>query len=430
MANLVNPVQGRPVVDITVVASDGTMSPFLRSSEVVFDSGTLVDTVNTWNTWTMRLKAVSHAAYEQRVVPLGLTGDRNVQVRWGIDMGARTLWGPVESHRVMRIIPQLTSSMGSAAGIPFEMTLADALYEFDVLPRIAARRGLVSDIVAQMAATYGLTAVVEPTAGAPLTLVQALQTDYAFIRERLMPAAVNRAGFSGYYLYVTGSELHFHTRDYQKQPLVLPYNTLAAPGASDLIAVDDVQANATEAGGDTRTVAYDPLTGRTAVLRVDAQRYTRFGRRLASATGGTLIGAHVGPNQAVLEQSRTQARYSYARDRYERVSFSLTNVLNVQAGAIIIMQMTDPADSVGGPYHVEGVTLTIIGGTAQLAVTATRGEVGGTRADVGITLDPSGAASPLSPPFEAPGVDPRFVTAPDAEVLGSGAMTPILPGSS
>lgn len=423
MPNIIAPLQGRPVVDITV---DG--QPLLQDSQVVFDSAIGDDTINTWNTWSLKLKAVTRAVYESVVVPLHLTSGRRVRLRWGIDTGTVTVWTAWEDWRVLRTVQQLTSSTASTAGVPFELTLVDRLYELDLVPRITARRGRASELAAQLAASHGLAAEVEPTAGAPLTLIQAGITDLQFLhRLRFLAASVSAAG---YYLYLDGETLHFHTRDWKKVPQVLPYNTLVRTGASDLVAVDDAQENAVAAAGPaTRWVVYDPLTGRTSVLTPDPGHYVRFGTRLSQAAGGSLVGAHAGPNQVSLEQARLQATYALARDRYERVSFALTNVLTVRAGSVVILQMTDASDSLSGPYHVEAVRLAIVGGSAQLTVTAARGELGGTPLDTAIIQEAGLAVEPTALPAAAPGANPRFLNEPEVQTLGTGLVTPVVSGT-
>ncbi len=427
MPNAVTPISGRAVVDISTVDDLGAVVPLLRTTEIVFDSATLMDSVNEWNTWTIMLKAVTRAAYEQRIVSLNLTRGRRLMIRWGIDTGTRTIWSAGGLHRVLRVLPELTSLTSSTSGVPFKIVAVDLMYDMAVERRVVARRGRVSDIVRDIAAAYDLTPVVEPTGGAPLTLVQSFETDLTFVQTRLVGAAAAGDGLSGYYFYVNGGALHFHTRDYQKQPLVLQYNVNSLCGASNLIAVDDAQDHAVMGGAVTRVVTYDPLSGRTAIITSDPQRYTRFGRRLSAADGTLLMGRHVGPNQVALETTRAQSQYTLARDRYERVSFALTNVVNVGSGTVVVLQTADPADSFNGPYHVELVQLTITGGAAQLAVTAARGEVGGGRADSSIVR---GGGSPvLAQPHEAPGLDPQFATGVDTTALGTGAVVPITPGA-
>lgn len=408
MPNFVSPIQGRPVVDITV---DGRA--LLQTTQIAFDSAVRTDSLDSWNTWVLKLKAVTRTAYEALVVPLNLTRERRVKLRWGIDTGSATVWMPWENFRVLRTIPQLTSSTASTAGMPFELTLVDQLYDLNLAPKIASRRGTVTEIASQIAANYGLSVEVEPVNGAPLALIQSGVTDYQFLL-RLCDLASTTAG-SGYHFYLEGTTLHFHSRDWRKVPQVLPYNTLARTGASDLIAVDDVQDNAVQAGPDSRSIVYDPLSGRTHVLSPSAELYTRFGPRLSQAAGGALMTAHAGPNQVTLEQTRLQAAYTFARDRYERISFALTNVLTVRSGSIVSLQMSEPTDSLSGVYHVEAVKTTIVGGSAQLAVTAARGEVGGTPLDTAIVQDAGQQTLPATLPAAAPGANPRFIEVPDSQ---------------
>lgn len=407
MAKVLVPLSGRAVLDLSLVPGRS----LLRPDEFVFESATLVDAVNEWRRWSVHLRAITRAAYERRIVPLLLSADRQVQVRWGVDVGTSIIWGSIESCRIVLAAPQLQS-------LAFELELAGSLYELHLNDRVVALSGKISDLVEEIARVYNLEPMVEPTQGSPVALIQSYESDWDFLHDRLLPAAINEAGCGGYYLYAEGGRLHFHTRDWFQEPWLLPYNSV------EIMAVDDVQEHARDGGAATQLVSYDPLTGLALVKNNDPSRYVRFGQRSSQAGGKTMLAAHTGPNQDSFEQGRAQARYSVNRDRYERISFAGVNLMDLRAGRIVLIRMSDVADSANGYYHVDRVHLTISGGTASAAATAVRGEVAGTNPEGGVKA--AGEASTTTAPSEATGREPNFSPATQP-VLGEGQPVKIKP---
>lgn len=404
------------MVDITV-GEGASATPLLTNSDFVFDSAEYLDSINSWNIWKVRLKAVTRAAYERRIVPLLLSEKRKLTVKWGIDTGTKTVWTQPSVCRVLTAEPQLDTLTASAAGVQFTLTMADELYGLNTKQRVVHRKGKISQIVEEIAAAYKMVPVVEPTGGPPLSLVQSFETDYAFIKERLLVSAASASGVADYYLYARGNELHFHTKAYKKTPLIVLYNVKADSGASALIANDRAQDSSVSGGGLAKVVAYSPLTGKTVVADSDPEKYIKFGQRLSEAEGLYLWGAHIGQNQADFELATNQARYSFSRDHYERISFAITNIIGLESGTVIALQLPNPGDSLSGFFHVEGVHVNISGGAANMAVTASRGEFASLRqpaAQVRLGGNPQ-----VVQPQEAPGGDPTFESEPVNSALAA-----------
>ncbi len=420
MANNLVPYGGRTTLSLDVVPETGAPDSLLAADRFGFDSAAIVDSVGMWRIWKLRLTATSRSVFETWITPLLLSARRRVRVRLGVDTGTDVVWAVPEFCRVLTVDGSAHNNASSQSGYPFEMTLVGQLYELALKQSVVARNGSISEIVASIATAHNLDHVVEPTSNPPVALVQAYESDLRFIERRLLPSAVNSSGMAGYYLYADEGVLHFHTRGYKQEPWSLPYN----PVASNLICSDDAQENARSGGTATEIVSYDPLSARTLVSDAIPANYTRLGRRLAQAEGGVLTAAHAGPNQAVFEINRIQNNYALHRDKFERISFSLANALDLKAGRIVKVQLTDLTDPFIGYYHIERVETTIAGGTAISAATAARGELNGGRKSEGGIQSAEGAPVVIAVPFEAPGKDPNFSDA-SSPVLGLGAVVTV-----
>jgi hypothetical protein len=423
-APIVNQLLGRAVMDIDVVNPDNSQTPFLYGTEIIFNTGVLHATVNSWKTWSLSFSAITQAAYENRVVPLLLSKTRMLKLRWGIDTGVSTVWRTSENFRVFRATPNLASATSSSTGFTFELVLVDALYELTLGPEVASHRGSMDAIVGRIATKNNLKSVIEPTQGQQLHLIQSYTTDYDFLL-RLRGAALNVAGFGSYYFFIDGDALHFHTREYQQSPQIVTQNVAGRPGSSNFLGLDDAQTQASAGGNNARLVVYDPLSGLTNVLETDPMRYTRFSRRLSEADGSSLAGQHVGPNLQAWEQGKLQAYYSQARDQYQVTTFALGPVLTVGVGSIVAPQLPSGVSSATGLYFVTSLDVTIEGGRMNVIVKTIRGEVFAEQLDQNALRDVSGDA--LSAPSEAPGKDPTFTSATTTASLGSGNVVPILP---
>ncbi len=422
MAEILTAIRGRATVDVGI-KEKSILAPGL----FLFISAARVDSARDRAVWTLQLQAVTNEAYEQVMLPVLLSAKRELQVRWGIDVGTRVAWQAWETFRVLTAMPDLHTATGSAQGCPVQLTLGDAFTAMDLDQRVAGHLGKISDLVTALAVRYGLEPRVEPTGDQPATLVQSFETDFHFLQNRLLPAAFNGNGQASYRCYIDQEALHFHTRGWQQAPWIVPYNLMQS-GATFLLATDDAQEAARRGGKTMRTIAYDPLTGHTAVVEANPQKYTRLAARLSAALATTLHGTHVGPNQLAWCAAETQAAYSGARDNFERITFSMANAPALRAGLILLLQLPDAQASGNGLYHVEQTELTITGGTARTVVTAARGEVAGRVTDRTALRDGEGQV--LAPPAAAPGVDPTFQAAQRADPLANNVSTEVQPGGS
>lgn len=418
MGEFLQTVRGRATVDVWLQGRS-----ILADDLFVFQSAAQVDSVFGHRTWTLRLQAVTPAAYEQVIVPLLLSSARALQVRWGVDTGNQVSWLPLETFRVLTATPDLHTASTTTRGCPFELVLGDVFTSMDLDQRVVGHTGRISELVETLARRYDLEPRVEPTGDSPVNLVQSYETDLQFLQGRLLPAAFNRNGLTSYYCYADQGTLHFHTREWQQAAWVVPYNLGA--GATLLMATDDAQTAARRGGQNQKVVAYDPLTGLTTVLTADPQRYTRFAPRLSAASATRLAGVHVGPNQLAWIAAQNQALYGAQRDRFERITFSAPNVLALRAGLILALQLPDGQAAANGYYHVEKTELSITGGVAQTVVTAARGEVAGRVAERAVRA--GGGGQPLPPTSSAPGVDPSFQNAAAAPAPGLN-LQPVRPG--
>jgi len=148
---LLLPVKGRATVEMTL----GDDTPL---GEFAVDSATILDQVNAPRRWGLALVATSRAAYEQVIINLLLSAERQVRIRWGVVSAESAVWTPWETCRVLESCPKLQSNT-TTQGYPFDLKLANRLYEMGLEPQVAARTGLVSTIVSELAEDIDVASV-------------------------------------------------------------------------------------------------------------------------------------------------------------------------------------------------------------------------------------------------------------------------------
>lgn len=184
--------------------------------------------------------------------------EKTPRIRWRLGVGfpeGAVEWIPWQDHIIRNSVSGM-EGLGVSTGYLTLLETADLLWEIDRVNRVVARKGKVSDIVKQIADSYSLPSVIEPTKTNGL-YYQSYISDYAFIMGRMVPRAINDKNRGNYQFYLRDGTLHFHTIDYQSQ--LKDYVYYNSPGSK--LTVQDHTQDLVEAGAaGVRVIYIDPYT--------------------------------------------------------------------------------------------------------------------------------------------------------------------------
>lgn len=312
------------------------------------------------------------------------TGNPKVRSRIGVgDAGDEILWLPWQSH-VIKEPSALFQGLGDQSGHNVSLETADPLWAMRRLSKTASRKGLISKMVAEIAAENGMDSVVEPTAGEYL-FIQSYQDDVSFIRNRLLDRAVSEDGHGNFLFYVKDNALHFHTPDYQAD--TRDYSYLGQ--ASDLIAHVDSSQNAFMTGGSgTLMVAVDPFTGQSRELSSRPDQALTLGNTLPdySAVGLPLteLRYHLGANNP--SEAAIIGQNVYERERMKTYTITLHahRTLGLRVNDFVNLTI-DPkghrASPWSGVWLLTSLAHTVSKGALTSEFTLQRGELQTSRGD-------------------------------------------------
>lgn len=256
MANEFVQREGLALLDIELRVSDTETIPIL-SSTVVLSRAEITEVAH--GITKAKFTIVSGTSdYVDKLLKKAQS-DKTPRLRWRLGVGFPSgvaEWIPWQDHIIRNSISGM-EGLGAATGYLTIIETADLLWEIDRVNRVVARKGKISEIVQQIASTYGLSAVIEPTKTNGL-YYQSFISDYAFIMGRMVPRAINDKNRGNYQFYIRDGVLHFHTIDYQSE--LKDYVYFDSPGSK--LSVQDHTQDLIDAGAAGARVVYiDPYTG-------------------------------------------------------------------------------------------------------------------------------------------------------------------------
>jgi len=291
-------------------------------------------------------------------------------------MSGEMSWNPWQELIIRQPISKI-EGMGPSAGYYTTIVASDLLWEINRINRVVSRKGKVSDIVQNIADSYGLPAVIEPTKYEGLW-VQSYISDYEFIRWRMLYRALNDKGRGNYKFFMRDNVLHFHTIDYQTTIKEFAYYLSQS---SRLVLTDVSQEMLEEGAGGYRYVVHDPYSGIMQEVLEDRTKVLVLGNE--APRGYDIKGIqrnvmfHVGSNRSPEALALATSRYEDAKTQAFKVELTIPKSLFFQAGDIVnlvVNPVSGQTTPTSGYYLVPKVIHVIDRTSIVSAISFERGE--------------------------------------------------------
>lgn len=410
-------IQAKTLVEMELIGtSDKTLA--LTSGLVQHMESVLVENVREIPICKHRFISQNVSIADSTLKSLMADGTPYVRWRVGFVAPGQNFWLPWQKHQVVSYV-SLLKGIGDSASHNLEIDTADRLYTLNRQSKIVSRKGKISDMVRQIASDAGLDAVIEPTIGT-YAFVQVNESDYEFIKSRLIKRCVNDKGRGQYLLYIRDNVLHFHSPDYQTEiKQVVYYDT-----PFNRIAQADHSQQLFDAGASgTRLIAYDPYTGKSTEITNDAEKHLRLADgiyRLDKVPHGaqTMV-YHLSSNQSEEANALAQNVYSFGRAQTFEIKFDVNSSLLIRAGDIlqfIIAPQAEKTSTWSGYYLVSNAVRKVYKETLRTVYTLERGEIVRDQS----TITQANDSFQLIPETTAPGQDLNVSTTQNS-VLTVGA---------
>jgi len=369
-------VEGRAVVDVELRLPNNKFVPF-SSLSVIHVKSVIEESVKGTSTHELFVRAPTTDYVDSVIRAAQSQGSPFVRYRIGIGLPGQMSYLPWQDM----ILPDFSApieGVGKTAGHFVRMMLKDNLFTFSRATKTAARRGLVSDVVKQIASENQIAnTVIEPTVGQGLW-IQSFVDDVDFIRTRMVPRAINAKGRGAYNFYFQDGALHFHTPDYQAQLKDLVYYQVDNFGLTQL---DETQNMLEFGASNVRVVTYDPYTATFGEIVSDPTKSLRLGNVLtpvASVQGAELnYPFHLSTNTAQEASNLAQAIYDNARMQTLGLKIDIARSIFLRVGDLVQVTIS-PSQSKNsvwsGVYFVTNACYTIESGTLISNFVVKRGE--------------------------------------------------------
>ncbi|MGV0949177.1 MAG: hypothetical protein ACOYB3_00800 [Azonexus sp.] len=256
MANEFVQREGIALLDIELRVSDTKTIPVLGQT-VILHRAEITEVSEGISTATFFIQSATRDYVDKLLKEA--QADKTPRIRWRLGIGfpeGAADWLPWQDH-IVRSSGSALEGLGATSGYMTILKTADILWEIDRINRVAARKGKISEIVQQIADSLKLPSVIEPTKTNGL-YYQSYLSDYEFIKQRMVPRALNDKKRGNYQFYLRDGTLHFHTIDYQAELKDFIYYN--SPG-SKLTVQDHSQELLDDGSSGVRVVYYDPYSG-------------------------------------------------------------------------------------------------------------------------------------------------------------------------
>ena len=364
------------MVDAELLLPNTRTMPFAQIG-TVHVSSTIAETIARHNTHELIFQTQSTNFVNSLIRYAQSQGTPQLRFRLGLILEGQATYLPWQQHIITDFNAAVTGS-GALAAHLCRLGTTDSTFLMERATRVVSRSGLISDIVAEIGRTNGYSNLaIEPTVGQGLW-IQSFIDDYDFVRNRLMPRAINAQGEGNYHFYDQDGTLHFHSPSYLATVKPLDYYGVAA---ESLTQVDTSQQLIEIGASGVRAVIYDPLTGQTAELASDPTKVLRLGNtttQLTSLSGTELsLPYHLSYNTQQEAQNLAQSGYENAHAQTLELRLNLPRSIYLRAGDMLNINITPSADNTSvwsGTYLVISGTYAVRGGALTSAFTLRRGE--------------------------------------------------------
>jgi hypothetical protein len=369
--------EGSALVEAHIrVPGTNELIPFF-TNDVVFVSATITESVEDLITWEITVRTASRNFVDNFLKKASAGATPRIRVRLGLGTASsESNWLPWQELIVRQPISRI-EGLGNTAGYHTTLIASDLLWEINRVNRVTARKGTVSSIVQNIADSYGLPAVIEPTKYEGLW-IQSYTSDYEFIKARMMYRALNDKGRGNYKFFMRDNVLHFHTIDYQTSIKEFGYHV--GPG-SRLILTDASQEILADGGAGFRYTIHDPYSGVMQEITEDRKNVLILGNEspLTYNIKGVQknVVAHVGANRIPELLALTNSRYEDAKSRAFRSELTIPQSVFFRAGDIVNLVVNPEVGQTtptSGYYYVPKVVHVIDRSSLVSAITFERGE--------------------------------------------------------
>ena len=313
-----------------------------------------------------------------------------------------TFWYPWQEHVLTAHSAQPTGHENEAGHL-IALSTSDRLFDMGRSSKTVARRGTISQIVAAIAEENGIEkTVIEETDGEGV-FIQTYVSDDDFIRNRLLPRALNKKGSGGYFFFFKDGALHFHSLDYQAD--VRTFDFYSNPDV-DITTTDRGQQLFSDGVAAVNIIAYDPFTGQSKEITSSPESAPRMADVLypyASVTKGALNRFyHLGQNSPSEVTALAQYVYTAARLRSFEVNVTFYGLVNIRIGDVVqllVRQQISMGAPMSGTYYVTKARHRIAEKTLMTTLTLNRGET--SRLSNSVTV--AASTDQLTPRLASPG---------------------------
>lgn len=368
--------EGVALVDIVLVVSNNQTVPFLGTN-VAFVKAELTEVARGISRAIFTVESAT-SDYVDNLLR-DVSGGMTPRLRWRIGFGSpssQVQWQGYQDYIITKYGAS-REGLGQQTGYLTKLQAADTLWEISRFMRTIPRKGKISDIVQQIADSYDLATVIEPTSTTG-SYIQSYENDYDFIMRRMLPRAVNASGSSNYQFFVRDGTLHFHTIDYQAS--VKEFSYYDSPGMK-LIQLDSVQDHIPLGTSGVRTIVYDPYSGDSATILSDPANTLR----LANTSPGveTLsaarlnIPATLGPNRLQDAQAINSSAFEQGSIQNYGLQLTIPKTIFFRANdlvSVVVQPRSSATPPWNGLYQVWRVTSLVDKSTITSTVDFYRGE--------------------------------------------------------
>lgn len=369
-------LDGRAVVEVELRLPNNQFVPF-NAINVAHVSSTITESIKGISTHELIVRAPTTDYLDTVIRFAQSTGTPRIRYRLGFGRPGTSVFLPWQDH-IITSISGAIEGVGNTAGHFLRLSTKDILFTIERSTRVAARRGKISDIVQSIANVNGITStVIEPTVGEGLW-IQSYVDDHDFVRNRLVPRAINDKGRGCYSFYVQDNVLHFHSPDYQAS---LKDVTYYGPNNFGLTQLDESQTMLERGASSVRVVAYDPYSATMGEIACDPEKTLRLGNvmpPLISIPGADLnIPFHISTNTVLEAAGLAQSIYENARAQTLGLKLDVTRSLLLRVGDLVRVGISpEPGKSSvwSGVYQVAQSGYMVQGGTLVSTIVLKRGE--------------------------------------------------------
>jgi hypothetical protein len=331
------------------------------------------------------------------------SGTPRLRFRFGVGTPDKMFWLPWQEHVIVGWSGVLESA-GDQAGHALDIVTQDYLYLLGRGNIAQAHRGSISTILRTMGNDHGFVAqVIEDTVGEGIYIQTPGCYDVDFVRNRLIPRALNRRNRGNYAFYFKDNAMHFHSPDFQAEVHdVLYYQANSA----SVVFRDQSQEMLPYGVANTVVVAYNPYTGETKTLQSRSQNALKMASSIynlaAVPDAQRVIRYHTSGNRPEEAEAISQNVYEHARSKTFALNLNVEKMIDIRHGDIVNLVIA-PADNKSSPwsgfYLAAEVRHDISKGAVMSSYTLVRGEIGASLANISSTTRQDALVSDL----EAPG---------------------------